>query len=121
MRIAVDAMGSDNCPVPDVTGAVMAASENDLGIVLVGDTGRIRTALDSHRVNGLPIEICHSSQAVTMTDRPAVASKGKPDSSMHVGMRMVRDGQADAFVSMGNTGAALTIATLFTPAKNNRG
>ncbi len=114
MRIAVDAMGSDNCPVPDVTGAVMAASENDLGIVLVGDTGRIRTALDSHRVNGLPIEICHSSQAVTMTDRPAVASKGKPDSSMHVGMRMVRDGQADAFVSMGNTGAALTIATLFT-------
>ena len=114
MRIAVDAMGSDNCPVPDVTGAVMAASENDLGIVLVSDTGRIRTALDSHSVNGLPIEICHSSQAVTMTDRPAVASKGKPDSSMHVGMRMVRDGQADAFVSMGNTGAALTIATLFT-------
>ncbi len=114
MRIAVDAMGSDNCPVPDVTGAVMAASENNLGIILVGDASRIRHALDSLRVNGLPIEICHSSQAVTMSDRPAVASKGKPDSSMHVGMRMVRDGQADAFVSMGNTGAALTIATLFT-------
>ncbi|MCY4525317.1 MAG: phosphate acyltransferase PlsX [Anaerolineaceae bacterium] len=114
MRIAVDAMGSDNCPVPDVTGAVMAASENNLGIILVGDAGRIRHALDSHRVNGLPIEICHRPQAGTMSDRPAVASKGKPDSSMHVGMRMVRDGQADAFVSMGNTGAALTIATLFT-------
>lgn len=114
MRIAVDAMGSDNCPVPDVTGAVMAASESNHGIVLVGDDGRIRDALDKHRVNGLPIEICHSSQAVTMADRPAFASKGKPDSSMHVGMRMVRDGQADAFVSMGNTGAALTIATLFT-------
>ncbi len=114
MRIAVDAMGSDNCPVPDVTGAVMAASETNLGIVLVGDADSIHTALDRHHTNGLPIEICHSSQAVTMTDRPAIASKGKPDSSMHVGMRMVRDGKADAFVSMGNTGAALTIATLFT-------
>lgn len=114
MRIAVDAMGSDNCPVPDVTGAVMAASETSLGIVLVGDADSIQTALDRHRTNGLPIEICHSSQAVTMSDRPAIVSKGKPDSSMHVGMRMVRDGKADAFVSMGNTGAALTIATLFT-------
>lgn len=114
MRIAVDAMGSDNCPIPDVTGAVMAASETNLGIVLVGDADSIQTALDRHRTNGLPIEICHSSQAVTMTDRPAIVSKGKPDSSMHVGMRMVRDGKADAFVSMGNTGAALTIATLFT-------
>ena len=114
MRIAVDAMGSDNCPGPDVTGAVMAASETDFGIVLVGDDERISAVLGKHRTNGLPIEIRHSSQAVTMMDRPAIASKGKPDSSMHVGMRMVRDGQADAFVSMGNTGAALTIATLFT-------
>ncbi len=114
MRIAVDAMGSDNCPGPDVLGAVMAASETDLKIILVGDDKRVSAALGKHRTNGLPIEVRHSSQAVTMTDRPAIASKGKPDSSMHVGMRMVRDGQADAFVSMGNTGAALTIATLFT-------
>lgn len=114
MRIAVDAMGSDNCPVPDVTGAVMAAGDTRHRIILVGDRTRVTAALDSQQTNGLPIEICHTSQAVTMTDRPALASKCKPDSSMHVGMRMVRDGEADAFVSMGNTGAALTIATLFT-------
>ena len=114
MRIAVDAMGSDNCPGPDVTGALMAASETDLDIILVGDDNRIAATLDNHGHNGRPIEVRHSSQAVTMADRPGVAGKEKPDSSMHVGMRMVRDGQADAFVSMGNTGAALTIATLFT-------
>ena len=114
MRIAVDAMGSDNCPQPDVTGAVMAAADMGHDIILVGDGQRVSDALGRHGANGLPIEVRHSSQAVTMMDRPAIASKAKPDSSMHVGMRMVRDGQADAFVSMGNTGAALTIATLFT-------
>jgi glycerol-3-phosphate acyltransferase PlsX len=114
MRIVVDAMGSDAHPEPDVAGAVLAAREFGDEIILVGDERRIKAELDRHQTSGLPIRVQHASQTITMTDRPGEASRNKKDSSMHVGLGLLRDGQADAFVSAGNTGGILAVATLHT-------
>ena len=112
MRIVVDAMGSDDHPAPDVEGVVLAAREFGETIILVGDQVQIEAELAKHHTAGLVIEVQHASQQVTMTDKPSEVVKGKPDSSMHVGLQMVRDGAADAFVSAGNTGGILGIAML---------
>ncbi len=114
MRIVVDAMGSDNRPVPDVAGAVAAAREFSDTIILVGDQARIEEQLRQHDTHGLSIEVVPAEQEVLMTDTPSVVARSKPQSSMHVGMNLVKAGQADAFVTCGNTGAALAIATLRT-------
>ncbi|MEZ4644212.1 MAG: phosphate acyltransferase PlsX [Chloroflexota bacterium] len=112
MRIVVDAMGSDGHPVPDVEGAVLAAREFGESIILVGDQAQIEAELAKHNTADLHIEVKHASQQVGMTDKPSEVVKGKPDSSMHVGLQLVRDGAADAFVSAGNTGGILGIAML---------
>ncbi len=114
MRIVLDAMGSDENPTPDVEGAILASREFGETIVLVGDRAKIEAELAKHNTEGLSLEIVHTDQAVTMDDKPGVVSRAKPSSSMHVGMRLVKDGQGDAFVTVGNTGAALAIATLHT-------
>jgi glycerol-3-phosphate acyltransferase PlsX len=114
MRIVVDAMGSDNHPGPDVEGAVLAAREFGDTIILVGDRERVQAELARHETTGLSIEVVHASQQITMEDRPGLVGRAKPDSSMHVGMRLVATGDADAFVTAGNTGAVLAIATLHT-------
>jgi glycerol-3-phosphate acyltransferase PlsX len=112
MRIVLDAMGSDHCPQPDVEGAVLAARAYGVDIALVGDSQRIRAELAKHQTSGLTLDVVDAPEMVTMDDRPGAVLKGKPKSSMHVGMQLVADGQGDAFVTMGNTGAALSIATL---------
>jgi glycerol-3-phosphate acyltransferase PlsX len=112
MRIVVDAMGSDDHPQPDVTGAVMAAREFGDTLILVGDKAQIEAALDTQNTANLSLEIVQASQAISMEDKPSKVVKGKRDSSMHVGLALVKDGQADAFVSAGNTGAILGIAML---------
>jgi glycerol-3-phosphate acyltransferase PlsX len=112
MRIAVDAMGSDSHPLPDVAGAVMAAREFGDRIFLVGDGAGIEAELAKENTTGLSLEIVHAAEVVTMRDKPADVVKGKPRSSMHVGVGLVREGEADAFVTAGNTGAALGIAML---------
>lgn len=114
MRIVLDAMGSDENPAPDVEGAVLAAREFGMTIVLVGEQDQIKRELDNHDTAGLPLEIVHAGQKVTMEDKPGEVGRAKPESSMHVGMRLVKERQADAFVTVGNTGAALSIATLHT-------
>jgi glycerol-3-phosphate acyltransferase PlsX len=114
MRIVVDAMGTDDCPIADVAGSVDAARLYGETIVLVGDEQRVRAELGKHNTAGLSIEVVHAPEAVLMTDKPSVVTKARPNSSMHIGMNLVKDGQADAFVSAGNTGAALSIATLAT-------
>ncbi|MFQ3568081.1 MAG: phosphate acyltransferase PlsX [Aggregatilineales bacterium] len=114
MRIALDAMGSDACPAPDVAGAVLAAREFGDTIYLVGVKDQIETELSKHDVKGLELVIIPAAEVITMHDKPSAVGKAKPNSSMHVGMGLVRDGQAEAFVTMGNTGAALSIATLHT-------
>lgn len=114
MRIVVDAMGSDECPAPDVAGAVAAAREFGDTILLVGNKTKIEQALDQHDTIGLKIEVVPADEQILMTDKPSVVARSKPGSSMHVGMRLVKDGEAEAFVTCGNTGAALGIATLKT-------
>ncbi|MBX3054900.1 MAG: phosphate acyltransferase PlsX [Anaerolineae bacterium] len=112
MRIVVDAMGSDNRPGPDVAGAVWAAREFEETIILVGDQAQIEAELAKEDTAGLPIEVRHAATAVPMDAKPTEVVKGLPGSSMHVGLGLVRDGEADAFVTAGNTGAVLAIATL---------
>jgi glycerol-3-phosphate acyltransferase PlsX len=108
-------MGSDNYPVPDVEGAVMAAREwAEDEIILVGQEEAIRRELARHDAAGLKLEIVNAPQVIEMEDDPAWAAREKKASSMHVGMNLVRDGEADAFVSAGNTGGVLTVATLHT-------
>ena len=112
MRIVVDAMGSDDHPAPDVAGSVMAARKFGDTVILVGDKARVEAELAAHDTSGLSIEVVHAAEAIGMKDSPSAAARDKRDSSMHVGMRLVREGAADAFVSAGNTGAILAVATL---------
>jgi len=112
MRIVLDAMGSDNYPTPDVAGAVMAAREWDDEIFLVGREQVIRQELARHDITGLKLEVVHAPEVIEMDDEPAWAAREKKDSSMHIGMNLVRDGQADGYVTAGNTGGVLAVATL---------
>ena len=112
MRIVVDAMGSDHHPSPDVAGAILAAREFGDTIILVGDRAGIEAELIKQDTTNLSVEVIHAGQAVDMTDKPSEVVKSKPYSSMHVGLGLVKAGEADAFVSAGNTGAVLGIAML---------
>jgi glycerol-3-phosphate acyltransferase PlsX len=114
MRIVVDAMGSDNFPRPDVAGAVLAAREWGDEIILVGDRAVVEPELEKHGTGGLNIQVVHAAQTVGMTDKPSEVVKGRPESSMHVGLGMVKEARADAFVTAGNTGAVLGIALVAT-------
>jgi glycerol-3-phosphate acyltransferase PlsX len=114
MKIVLDAMGSDNYPVPDVAGAVQAAREWGDEIMLVGREEAIQQELSSLDLTGLKLEIVHAPQVIEMEDEPAWAAREKKNSSMHVGMNLVRDGKADAYVTAGNTGGVLAVATLHT-------
>jgi len=114
MRIVLDAMGSDTCPVPDVDGAVQAARLYPADtFILVGDKPKIEAELAKYKTDGLHLEIVHTTQTITMEDHPSDVGRTKKESSMFVGMNMVRDGKADAFVTAGNTGAVLALATLY--------
>lgn len=109
-RIVVDAMGSDNYPTPDVEGAVMAAREYGVDIILVGDAAKIQPVLDSLGGANLPVRVVHAPEMLTMHDKGeqlALKARHKDSqNSMAVGIDLVRKGEAEAFVTMGNTGAA---------------
>jgi glycerol-3-phosphate acyltransferase PlsX len=109
MRIVLDAMGSDRHPGPDVAGAVMAAREWGDEIVLVGREEVVRAELAQHKSEGLPITVVHAPEVLEMHEHSDAVMR-KKESSIRVGMRLVRDGQADAFVSAGNTTAVLASA-----------
>ncbi|GAC1668138.1 MAG: phosphate acyltransferase PlsX [Candidatus Acidiferrum sp.] len=110
ITIAVDAMGGDHAPRPEVEGSVLAAREFGVRILLVGQPGILRSELAKHDTGGLPIEIVPAAEVITMEDHPAQAFRRKKDSSVHVAARLVREVKADGFVSAGNTGAVMTIA-----------
>jgi glycerol-3-phosphate acyltransferase PlsX len=114
MKIVVDAMGSDGHPAPDVEGAVMAAREWGEEIIIVGREETIQPELARHDTEGLKLRVVHASEVIEMDDKPAHSARAKKDSSMHVGMNLVRDGEADAYVTAGNTGGVLAVATLHT-------
>jgi glycerol-3-phosphate acyltransferase PlsX len=110
ITIAVDAMGGDQAPHPDVAGSVLAAREFGVRILLTGPAAVVRGELAKHETSGLPIEVVPASDVITMEDHPVQAFRRKKDSSVHVAARLVRDGMADGLVSAGNTGAVMTVA-----------
>jgi len=110
MKIVLDAMGGDFGPAPNVEAAVSAAREFGWEIALVGRQELIRPLLVRHNTANLHLPIVHASEVIEMGEHPAQAVKTKKNSSMVVGMQMVRNGDADAFVTMGNTGGALAAA-----------
>jgi len=111
--IALDAMGSDRAPRPEIEGAIQAARHLGARVVLVGSEPIIKTELRRYRwTSQLPIEIVHASEVITMEDKAAQAVRSKRQSSMHVGLRLVREGRAAGFVTAGNTGAAMAAAKM---------
>jgi len=110
--IVVDAMGSDEFPTPDVVGAVQAAREYGVKIILVGDEAKIKPVLEAQNPGGLSIRIVHAPEMLTMEDKgmALVLKARRPNSknSMAVGIDLIKNGEADAFVTAGNTGAAWT-------------
>jgi phosphate acyltransferase len=108
MRIAIDAMGGDHAPAATVAGAVAAARELGVGVLVVGDRAQIEPELGRHRTDGLDIELRHASEIVGMDDTPTSALR-RFDSSMYLGLAAVREGEAAAFVFAGNTGAGLVL------------
>jgi glycerol-3-phosphate acyltransferase PlsX len=111
-RIAVDAMGSDAAPGPEIEGAILAAREGWAEIVLVGRQEFLRRELGRRDTRGLNLEIVHASEVVTMEDGAAKSFRHKRDSSIRVASRLVRDGKADGLVSAGNTGAVMATAKI---------
>jgi len=110
ITIAVDAMGGDHAPRPEVEGAVVAAREFGVRILLVGLAPELKRELAKHAHRGLPIEIVPASEVITMHDSPSQAFRKKKDSSAHVAAKLVRGGLADGFISAGNTGAVMAVA-----------
>jgi glycerol-3-phosphate acyltransferase PlsX len=112
VTIAVDAMGGDKAPAPEIEGAIQAARQFGHRILLVGEDQTVEQALRSHSVGDLPIEVVHASDRITMDDHAAKAARGKRESSMHVCARLAASGKADGFISAGNTGACMAIAKM---------
>ena len=114
MRILIDAMGGDNAPMAIVQGAIDAAKEFDVKIVLVGRGEAILKSLSDLGMDTLPkgVEIANADDVVDMHDDPATVIRTRKDSSMVVGLRMLAEGEGDAFISAGSTGALLSAATL---------
>ena len=110
MKIVFDVMGGDHAPEVTVAGAIDAAKEFGIPIVLVGQEAVVRGELAKRDWTGLNLSIVDAPEVVDMHDKPAEVLRSKPQSSMHIGMEMVRQGEADAFVTCGNTGGALAIA-----------
>jgi phosphate acyltransferase len=111
--IALDAMGSDRAPKPEIEGAIQAARHHGAHVVLVGPEDVVRAELMRYpQAAGLPIEIAHASEVITMEDKAVQAVRAKRDSSLRVGLRLVRDGATSGFVTAGNTGAAMATAKM---------
>ena len=114
MKIIVDAMGGDNAPAAVVQGALEANRTHGVDIILVGRAAEVLRAVESCGEKNLPagVEIRDASEVVEIADDPAIAFKVKKDSSLTVGLNLLKNGEGDAFVSAGSTGALLAGATL---------
>jgi phosphate acyltransferase len=111
MRVVVDAMGSDRAPGPEVVGALRAVRALSIQVALVGDAARLDAELArAGRTADDQVSVIHATEVVTMHDHPGQAYRAKPDSSMRVAVEHVANGQGDAVVSAGNSGAMLACA-----------
>lgn len=105
MSIVLDAMGSDECPVPEILASMELARQGE-NIILVGKKDLIEENIKKLKIKDFSVTIIDAPDAVEMTDKPVESFKKKPNNSMAVGLKLVHDGQAEAFVTAGNTGAA---------------
>jgi glycerol-3-phosphate acyltransferase PlsX len=113
MKIIVDAMGGDHAPGVVIDGAIAAIREYDnIEVLLVGDEPRIKPLLAKAKYSGDKISVHHASEAIEMSESPAASVRKKRDSSIVVGMELVKEGKGEAFFSAGNTGAVVCAATL---------
>lgn len=112
MRIALDAMGGDRAPTEPVAGAVLAARELGVSVTLVGPHEVIAAELARQSPGKLPVSIVDAPEAIDMAEHPVQAVRRHAGASMNVAVRLVKDGNADAFVTAGNTGAAV-VACVF--------
>ena len=114
MKIIIDAMGGDNAPDEIVLGAINAAKEDNIEITLVGRGEEILRVFERLGMKELPggIEIVNASEVIEIDEDPATSIRIKKDSSLTVGLTLLRDGRGDGFVSAGSTGALLSGATL---------
>lgn len=118
MIILVDAMGGDNAPDAVIKGAVKAVAEVDSNIMLIGDkdiiNSRVKELFGKEKIEDISpkFSIYHTTEVITMEDKPTDAIKHKKDSSMVVGFKLLKEGKGDVFISAGNSGALLTGATL---------
>lgn len=111
-KIAVDAMGGDNAPVEIIKGCVEALKELDVYLVLVGKEDIIKTELSKYSYDTSKIEIINADEVIGTDEVPTAAIKAKKKSSIVIGLNLVKSGEADAFISAGNTGALLTGSTV---------
>jgi glycerol-3-phosphate acyltransferase PlsX len=116
LDIVLDAMGSDRAPEPEIRGALLAARQYDVRVHLVGPEEvlrpRLRECLKNQKNDRPPVFIVQASEWISMDDKAAQAVRSKRDSSMRVGLKMVREGRAHGFVTAGNTGAAMATAKM---------
>jgi len=112
MRIAIDAMGGDRGPQEVTRGVIDAARNSNSLFLIVGDPDQIRPEIERSSSPPRNIEIVPASQIIEMCDEPVAAFKKKPDASVVVGARLVKEHKADALVTIGNTGAAMAVSLL---------
>jgi glycerol-3-phosphate acyltransferase PlsX len=113
MRVVLDAMGGDLAPSVNVEGAVEAVNESDdVDVILVGDETSIKKELRNKRYSANRISVVHASQVVEMHESPMVAIRKKKDSSIRVGIGLVKAGKADAFVSAGHSGVVMATSLM---------
>jgi glycerol-3-phosphate acyltransferase PlsX len=112
MKIVVDAMGGDHAPEVVVSGSLAAVKEYAVEVILVGDQPKIEALLKKAKYTGNQISIQHATEAIEMCEPAANSVRRKRDSSIVVGLNLVKEGKADAFFSAGNTGAVVCAATL---------
>ena len=104
ITVALDAMGGDHAPTQIILGALQAVDEYNVHVILVGHSEIINQHLTPHP----NISVVHASESISMYESPLQAYKKKKDSSIHVGLNLVKEGNADAFLSAGNTGAVMS-------------
>ena len=112
VRVALDAMGGDRGPEVNVEGAVTAAREFGTAVILVGVEEELQRHLRQHETHGLPLIVRHAPEVVEMGESPLIALRRKKHSSIRIGLDLVKRGEADAFVSAGNTGAVMATAVV---------
>jgi len=110
LKIALDAMGGDLAPKATLEGAIAAARDFGIEVVLVGDRELLARELSDYDARGLPITIEHAAESVAMDESPVESVLAKPESSIHVGLDLVKHGKVDGFVSAGNSGAVMAAA-----------